>query len=335
MKEEEIRPLRVFDEYLRLAQQDAVRFFADVQRLAGFCPACASPGQLAFTKSGFDYELCPRCFTLFVNPRPVAEAFSRYYTDSPSAKYWATTFYKQTAEARRQKLWKPKAQLIHRSLLRYQAAHHSVIDIGGGFGLFAEEMQLLAGQPVTVIEPGPDLANVCREKSLIVIEKFLEQVAIGELPNGPKAFVSFELFEHLHSPAAFLGCLKELMGPGDLFIFTTLSGSGVDIQALWEHSKSVSPPHHLNFLNPTSVAILLEHVGLELLEVTTPGKLDIDILSNCRDDIKDRFWRTFIATASAPVMEQWQNLLAESGFSSHMMVICRAPARSSAITDDS
>jgi 2-polyprenyl-3-methyl-5-hydroxy-6-metoxy-1,4-benzoquinol methylase len=333
MKEEEIRPRRVFDEYLRLAQQDAVRFFSDVPRLAGPCPACASPGEPAFTKIGFDYELCRRCFTLFVNPRPVAEAFSRYYTDSPSAKYWASTFYKETAEARREKLWKPKAQLILRSLLRYQAAGHSVIDIGGGFGLFAEEMRALSVRPVTVIEPGPDLAKACREKSLFVIEKFLEQVAIADLPDGPKAFVSFELFEHLHSPAAFLGCLKELMSPGDLFVFTTLSGTGVDIQALWEDSKSVSPPHHLNFLNPASVAILLERTGLELLEVTTPGKLDIDILSNSRVDIKDRFWRTFIATASPAVIERWQNLLAETGFSSHMMVICRRPERSDTVLE--
>jgi len=333
MKEEEIRPQRVFDEYLRLAQQDAVRFFADAPRLAGLCPACGSRGELAFTKNGFAYELCPQCFTLFVNPRPVADAFSRYYTDSPSAKFWASTFYKETAEARRQKLWRPKAQLILQALLRYQAARHSVIDIGGGFGIFAEELQILSGSPITIIEPGPDLAKVCREKSLLVIEKFLEQVVIGDLPGGPKAFVSFELFEHLHSPGAFLSCLKELMSSGDLFVFTTLSGAGVDIQALWEDSKSVSPPHHLNFLNPTSVAILLERTGLELLEVTTPGKLDLDILSNGRVDIKDRFWRTFIATASAEVIERWQNLLAETGFSSHMMVICRKPNRSHAISE--
>jgi hypothetical protein len=217
--------------------------------------------------------------------------------------------------------------------LRYQAARHSVIDIGGGFGIFAEELQILSGSPITIIEPGPDLAKVCREKSLLVIEKFLEQVVIGDLPGGPKAFVSFELFEHLHSPGAFLSCLKELMSSGDLFVFTTLSGAGVDIQALWEDSKSVSPPHHLNFLNPTSVAILLERTGLELLEVTTPGKLDLDILSNGRVDIKDRFWRTFIATASAEVIERWQNLLAETGFSSHMMVICRKPNRSHAISE--
>ena len=117
-----------------------------------------------------------------------------------------------------------------------------LVDIGGGFGLFAEEVRNLCGQAPIVIEPGPHLAAVCRGKSLPVIQKFLEQIAPEDLPAGPKTFVSFELFEHLHDPATFLKQLNSLMAKGDLFIFTTLSGSGVDIQALWEDSKSVTPP---------------------------------------------------------------------------------------------
>ncbi len=325
MKEEEIRPQKMFDEYLRLAQADTMHFFADAPRKDGPCPACNAAGEFAFTKHGFDYETCTVCDSLFVNPRPIASAFVKYYTEAPSAKFWATTFYKETASARREKIWKPKARIVRDALEYYGAVRHSVIDIGGGYGLFAEELRELSGQAPTVIEPGPCLASICRERFLNVIQKFLEDVRAIDLPTGPKAFVSFELFEHLHNPPAFLDHLKGLMNSGDLFLFTTLSGSGVDIQVLWEDSKSVSPPHHLNFFNPRSVGILLERVGLEMLEVTTPGQLDIDILVNNQFHIKDRFWRTFIATAPDSVKEQWQRLIAASGWSSHMMVICRRP----------
>jgi hypothetical protein len=325
MKEAEIRPQKLFEDYLKLCEQDTHTYFADARRNHGKCPACDASGDPAFSKHGFEYELCPKCYTLFVNPRPIAEAFARYYTDSPSSKFWASTFYKETAAARREKLWKPKARSIREAMERYQAVTHAVIDIGGGYGLFAEEMRDLSGQTITVIEPAPHLAEVCREKSLPVIEKFIEKVVAGDLPPGRKAFVSFELFEHLHSPAAFLGHIKGLMNTGDLLIFTTLSGAGVDIQALWQNSKSVSPPHHLNFLNPSSIRILLERLGLQVLDVTTPGKLDVDILVNNQALIKDRFWRTFVASASEDDKRQWQNLIAESGWSSHMMVACRKP----------
>ena len=242
LKEEEIRPQKIFDEYLRLAKEDAKTYFSEVERIVGGCPACGTQGKYAFDKFGFTYQVCPNCQTLFVNPRPSAVAFSKYYTESPSARYWASTFYKETAAARREKLWKPKARLIRDTLEQYAAAHHTLVDIGGGFGLFAEEIHLLCGQAPIVIEPGPDLAAACRQKSLPVVQKFLEAVVPADLPAGPKAFVSFELFEHLHDPATFLRQLNGLMASGDLFIFTTLSGTGVDIQALWEDSKSVSPP---------------------------------------------------------------------------------------------
>ncbi len=262
LNEEEIRPKALFSKFLELADQDTQTFFDDYPSEKGLCPACNSIGIYSFSKSGFSYEVCPNCLTLYVNPRPVAAAFSKYYTDSPSTKFWATNFYKETAEARRVKLWRPKARLILQKLKHCAASSHVLVDIGGGYGLFAEEIISLCGQAPIVIEPGPFLAAACREKSLKVIEKFLEDIVPDDLPKSPKTFVSFELIEHLHDPGWFLQKLNTLMSSGDLFIFTTLSGTGVDIQALWEQSKSVSPPHHLNFFNPRSIVFFSPTPGL-------------------------------------------------------------------------
>ena len=327
MKEEDIRPRAIFDEYLRLTAADTVTYFGTAARIPIACPACGTTGEAAFTKSGFAYDLCPACRTLYVSPRPAAKAFATYYTESPSSKYWASTFYKRTADARREQLWKPKARAVEAIIERYARGETgcTVVDIGGGYGLFAEEMSKLGDHQLVVIEPGPDLAAACRDKSLSVVQKFLEEVSAADLPGGGKVFVSFELFEHLHCPEKFLQALTGLMLSGDLFVFTTLSGTGVDIQALWEDSKSVAPPHHLNFFNPRSVRLLLTRMGLEVVEVTTPGKLDIDILANNRKDIKARFWKTFVETASEEERRQWQTMVSESGWSSHMMVVARKP----------
>ena len=69
-------------------------------------------------------------------------------------------------------------------------------------------------------------------------------------PRDKKFFTCFELIEHLHNPSKFIRKVGELMNKGDLFMFTTLSSTGVDIQTLWNNSRSVSPPHHINFFNP-------------------------------------------------------------------------------------
>jgi SAM-dependent methyltransferase len=321
-KEEEIRPAGIFDEYLSLARIDCSTYFSNDERVRLSCPACNQPGEFAFDKNGFVYEHCSNCYTLFVSPRPLASAFSRYYTESESAKYWATTFYKKTAEARREKIWKPKAELIKNILQSHQMFSNLLIDIGGGYGVFAEVMRELAGYSVTVIEPSNYLADVCKQKGFNVIEKFLEEIQSNELPTSQKTFVSFELFEHLHDPGYFLQVLFSLMAKGDFFIFTTLSSSGVDIQALWQDSKAVSPPHHLNFFNPYSIRLLLERHAFNVLEISTPGKLDIDILEKNRTQIKDRFWRMFVDQASVEQKEKMQEFIAEQGISSHMMVVC-------------
>ena len=326
MKEEEIRPQKVFAEYLRLAALDGEIYFGHSQRQPVVCPACGGQGEFAFEKHGFAYEECPACQTLFVSPRPPAADFFRYYQESASARYFATTFYAETAEARREKLWRPKAEMVRDVLKRHAAEDRSVFDIGGGYGIFAEEYARLTGTAVTIIEPGPELAKICRDKGLQVVESFLENVRTEQLPDGPKVFVSFELFEHLHDCRRFLRHLAGLMQPGDIFLFSTLSGMGVDIQALWEESNSISL-QHLNFFNPGAVRILLERVGLRGLAVETPGKLDMDILFNNRDRIKDRFWRNFMAQASAEMRQEWQKFVGAQGFSSHMLVVCECPQK--------
>lgn len=325
MKEEDIRPKAIFDEYLALAAKDAKTYFGSDDRVHIDCPACGATGVPTFAKSGFAYDECPACMTLYVNPRPRPEAFSTYYREAPSTHFWATTFYRETAEARREKLWKPKARRIQETMQTHlhDPGQATVIDIGGGYGIFAEEIAALTGRPPIVIEPGPALARTCREKGLRVIEAFLEDVAPGDLPSGPKVFVSFELFEHLQNPADFVTSLQNKMAPGDLFIFTTLSGVGADIQALWDASKSVSPPHHLNFFNPKSATLFLETLGFDVLDATTPGQLDVDIMCNSADQLKDRFWRTMTTYLSDEERARMQRHLADLGLSSHMMIVAQ------------
>ena len=322
MKEHDIRPQHIFDEYLRLTEEDTRIYFQGGVCQEIRCPACGGEGSPEFVKSGFSYVECRDCQTLYVSPRPERAAFERYYTDSPSTKYWATTFYKETETARRQKIWKPKADLIRQKLSQLPAVDE-IVDVGGGYGTFAEEISLISECKVTIIEPSQHLAEVCRKKGFTVVEKFLEDVAPYDFDNKRRCFVSFELFEHLYDPAAFLRNLYRLMRTGDTFIFSTLSGLGADIRVLWEHSQAVSPPHHLNFFNPHSICKLLVACGFNVLEVTTPGRLDVNIIENNLRYVTEKFWQAFINFASEDAKEQLQDFLAANQFSSHMMVTCR------------
>jgi len=113
------------------------------------------------------------------------------------------------------------------------------------------------------------------------------------------------------------------MRKDDLFIFTTLSSTGLDILTLWEKSRSINPPHHLNFFNPKSIKIFLKKNKFKILNISTPGKIDLNILNNDQRNIKDRFWKNFITLSNEDEKNKMQNLISEINFSSHLMVVCK------------
>jgi len=323
--EEEIRPEVVFNEYLKLTAEDTVTYFANAEKNEIACPACSGEGNFWAEKCNFQYKLCPNCSTIYVSPRPTMDAFNAYYTDSPSTKFWATTFYKITENSRREKLWKPKAQLVKEKILALNNENpiQYIVDIGGGYGVFDEEIKKILDIEAIIIEPSVHLAEICRQKGLSVIEKFMEEIKEGDLPEDRKCYVSFELFEHLHDPNIFLTTVFDNMKSDDIFIFTTLSGMGIDIQLLGEHSKALSPPHHLNFMNPKSVSSLLVKIGFEVIEVITPGKLDVDILKKNSGYIADAFWKNLLVYLEGSELDTLQLKIVELGLSSHMMITCK------------
>ena len=322
MKERDIRPKKIFDKFLHLTSLDIKKYFSK-SKVKINCVACGEKGKFSFKKEGFSYYECQKCKTLFVNPRPKKDSFENFYKRSSSVKFLSTNLYKKTKEARKKKIFKPRAKMIFKILKEKKIKNYNCIDIGGGTGIFAKEISKLIKREVIVIEPSPFLAENCIKKRLTVVQKFLENVKKEDLPTKRKVFTCFELIEHLHNPSKFIKNLAKLMSKKDLFIFTTLSSSGADILALWDNSKAIIPPHHINFFNPKSIVIFLKKNKFKILSISTPGKLDIDILENEKKRIKDRFWKTFIYLADKTDKVKMQNLITSINFSSHMMLVCQ------------
>jgi len=327
VKEEDIRKREVFNKYLELVRLDAEKLFPDKSTFLEVpCPGCgASAGEPVIVKNGFAYCQCPHCDTLFVNPRPPFEGLRKFYAESPSTKYWVNEFFKPVAEVRREKIFRPRAEYI---VSRFPELHGGLIgDIGAGFGIFLEEMRTLWPESSLVaIEPSHEMAEICRKKKIEVIEKPLEE--IDDFGTKFDLLTTFELFEHLHQPRMFLEKVHGLLNPRGFFFLTTLNGLGFDIQILWKDSKSLSPPHHLNFFNPRSLSKFLESVGFKVVECSTPGQLDWDIVESAfvSEGIEiGHLWRTFSRYGSVQAKERLQQWIQEANFSSHMRIVAQKP----------
>lgn len=334
MNEYDIRPRAIFDEYLEISQNDIPKYFGNAEDFVRVnCPICNEAGQIAaFTKHGFDYVTCPACESLYVSPRPTSEMINRFYRESDSSRYWAEFFFPLTAEARRIHIFEPRAQMIVDLVKRFGETRGplTLVDVGAGIGLFLEAAKATNQfAQVLGIEPGRDLAKVCRSRGHEVLEKPVEAVLAEELQAS--VVTSFEVFEHLYDPASFIKSMSLLLDKNGLLIFTTLSVTGFDLQVLWDQSKSISPPHHINFISYHGVRQLMARCGFELLDISTPGKLDVDIVCNMlRENASldiPRFARTLFRVSeshgNSHILAEFQKFLSNSALSSHVCIVAR------------
>ncbi len=329
MKESDIRPEKLLDRYLELSAQDAEHCFANAPCLDIPCVACGSQHLIReFDKNGFAYSSCEDCGTLFQCPRPPIDSFEAFYRDSASSRYWAEEFFPAVAEARREKIFRPRVERLAELCASKGIVVDNLVDVGAGYGIFLDEWRrCFPDAGLLAVEPSVALARECRAKGFAVVEDIVENVEGHD--ECADLVVCFEVLEHVYDPLAFIQVLIHLARPGGYVFVSTLGVDGFDIQMLWEKSNSIFPPHHINFLSVAGFQNLFERAGLVDIEVSTPGVLDVDIVRNAarRDpSLLDghRYLRGVLADENKSAA--FQHFLSENRMSSHAWVIGKKPA---------
>ncbi len=325
MKEAEIRPQAIFEEYLKLSAQDAETMLLDgsEQFVDILCPACESRNRKDYCrKNGFTIKQCVDCGSIFCSPRPAMNQLQQFYMNSSSSKFWVQEFLPAVMEARREKLFRPKAKQIHDLLLSRGFQPKSICDVGAGHGLLLEELQRFWDKAALyAIEPGQESAAICRKKGFKVLEKMVEEA--HEWSVLVDLVTCFEVIEHVFNPKNFIASIYRLVKKGGFCLITGLGGDGFDIQTLGAKSRSIFPPHHLNFMSVRGLEQLFTNVGFFHVEVTTPGKLDVDIVKNAaqEQDVEIPLVIQTILNRGESACEQLQEYLVEHKLSSHVWIL--------------
>lgn len=320
------------DELLR-GQEEA--FALDIARLQSRlhefvqanCPACnSSDGQNIFEKHMFQYQECRQCSTVYMNPRPSVEVMGQFYADSENYKYWAKYIFPASEADRREKINKPWLARVEQFCDKYSVLRDTIMEAGGGFGTFAQLVKDSGSfRRVVVVEPNPDMAASCQARGLEVINAPVEAFSA----DGPIAdvMVAFEVVEHLFEPRQFFLKAHELLRAGGLLVVSCPNSKGFDIMTLGAQSLAVDP-EHVNLFNPTSLTHLVESSGFDVLEISTPGRLDAEfvrraILSGNYDVDNQPFLKAVLVDQWDKLGGSFQDFLADAGLSSHMWLVAR------------
>ena len=319
LREEAIRPPSLMSEFKRLSVEEARAYFIERGRLTEVaCPACGSEGRKpVFEKDGFIYNKCRACKSVYVSPRPTHEALVDYYRNSRASHYRVEQLAKDTANARRAHLLHAHANWLGRMVDEQgNLDARSCTDVGTSLSAIFEEFKRLGlFDSLSCLDPLPALVPELDTMGVTVL---------AEPPHGQGAVSAFEQLEHQFSPLRFLESVHDMLAGGGLLFFTSRTISGFDLQMLWDKAPYIFVPEHLNLLSIEGIQELITRSGLELLELSTPGQLDVELTMHAAQQDPSvklpHFIEYLLKGRGREVHEDFQAFLQKARLSSHVRV---------------
>ena len=321
LKESDIRPEQTFEEYKRLLSEDIQKYFSDISLLVAIdCPGCSNrSSEFAFKKMGLDYRLCKSCGSLFVSPRPVDDALKLFYKRSQSSIFLRKKFLGETLESRSEKVFSYRIQWITGLIEEYLPDAEVFLDYATKYPIFLKQINSV-GLFKTVISASPE----CYEQEDLLPERVDTLKSDVLVADSVDVFAAFEVVEKIFDPMKFFKDAHAACRRDGLFIMTSTTSSGFEYQVLGEHSPNLIPMDRLNLLSLEALMGQMKKAGFEIIEVSTPGRLDVEIVKKAYERNLDiplhPFWQYLFHNRDINALHSLQEYLQQYQLSSHVRI---------------
>lgn len=275
LHESDIRPANLLSRFREISIEDSHHYFSDQTGLVEVeCPACAATDRkFVFDKHSFSYVQCADCGSVYVSPRPARARLEDYYRHSNAVQYRADHLNQATSEARRIHVLCSNVSWMNWLLEESAgAASRRYADRGTNYPVIFDEIKKLdLFDDLYSIGPLEQLAEACRRAGATVTEEPVSDLC---------ALTVFEQLEHQFSPFQYLKSCHEMLGRGGMIFITTRTISGFDLQVLWDKTPYIYVPEHLNLMSIEGINRLLERLEFSVVELSTPGQLDVEFVQH-------------------------------------------------------
>lgn len=277
-------------------------------------PVSGTPLEPMGQVDGFMYARCPESGSLFLSELPDSLEWGGLLSEISRYRYSPEACHRLLAQSRTDHVYAPKVEWIQETLALQGVRRARVLEV------------------VTPPSPVSLLLNECKAFSEVQTS---DEMALAH-PEGSslshdetsqvESVLLLESLDRIDDPVGLLnGVSGRLVSNGLLFI-TALVASGFDMQVLGLKNLYLYPPDRVNCFSLHGLKMLLEHAGFTLLEVSTPGVLDVEIIqAHIQEDssISMSGFERQIVDADEETREGFQAFLQQRGLSSFARIVAR------------
>lgn len=259
---------------------------------------------------GFPYLRCPETGSLFLAEVPDAASWSKLLQDVSRHRFAPEGFYTGLAQSRTDHVYAPKLEWIQ-DTLRLQGLERPAI--------------------LEAATPPSTFTHLLEESRLFADVVMVEEMALAHgRAEGPgrtfQAAILLESVDRVDDPAGLVREVSRRLEDGGLLFVTALVCSGFDFTVLGLNNLYLCPPDRTNCFTLKGLSRLLSQAGFTLIEVSTPGVLDVEVVrAHLQHDPSlpvSAFERQLIE-ADARTPEALQTFLQQQGLSSFARVVAR------------
>ncbi|GHU50122.1 hypothetical protein AGMMS49975_00520 [Clostridia bacterium] len=270
------------------------------------CHMCGGETSFFAEIGGVTYRRCSRCFSVFAEVSP--SVMEKYKAYEPLLAYYRDGGFQKTSSEKRGGVWDELLFWLNFRVNRYLAKKSvSVLDYGGIFYGLSERIQNAAFCE-TYRRRSNTLGdfNLSEEKSDVVL--CLDALS-GKI-----------------NPEETLSGLKNSLKDGGILILSSRTGTGFDILTL--RGRGIYPYKYVLLPSVSGLQIMLEKLGFEILEISTPGTLDVNyVMEYVKDSPEFNESNPFIGymlgNSEPSTLWEFQSFLQKNGLSSFTRVIAR------------
>jgi len=330
-KTSEFKPDVIFEKYLKLTEKDVKKEFSRKKnQVVSNCPACRSKKKkIVFSHFGFKYVECLACGSVYMNPRPPDADIKKHYLESASADFWRNTLSRKTEGKRKEKIYEKRFQWFRDIAQNYMPCATTIADFNSKDPEYIREfIQNGYFKRKVVVNPYFNMPALdsfgSGSGSCSVVPELADSLKDRGIVDVACAFEAMDCFANVE---LLFKTINKLLCTGGLCFVTTISISGFDLQVLWENSTSIFPPDRINVFSRQGLELLFKRHGFDIIEYSTPGFLDLDIVKSAvkKDPSIEipRFVETILKNGDDQVHHDFQDFLQLSKLSSFVRMVLR------------